>query len=153
MASVFDIKGFNELTANQLGVSTEYNDNTPLSYIFKSMEIIGNYFQQSPDRIRTGAEWDRIIRENTNPQDRGNARRVIIEGTPEIQEIPRDPYGISKEAEKAAKESGECNCSFGDLPCYLGCAGSNDAVKDYTKRFGILIFAVIILILGVLSLR
>ena len=153
MASVFDIKGFNELTANQLGVSTEYNDNTPLSYIFKSMETIGNYFQQSPNRIRSSAEWDRIIRENTPPQERGNVERVIREGTPQIERIEPDPYGISKEAGKAAKDNGECNCSFGDLPCYLGCAGNNDTVKDYTKRFGILIFSVIILILGVISLR
>lgn len=64
-----------ELSANSLGFSTRFNGYTPASYFQDSVNRLNSFLSQrgggigqnrvfQEPRIRSGADWDRIIREN-----------------------------------------------------------------------------------------
>jgi hypothetical protein len=57
-----EIPYFNELTANQLGFSTEFDSNVPLSYVGYSLQSLGRYLQGQNPRIRTTRDWEEALR-------------------------------------------------------------------------------------------
>lgn len=122
------------LTANRYGLSAWFSDSMSPDHVLES--LAGIAYLQQPGRT-------------ANPDVLGT-RQPTQTGCPAGTVLNAAGTGCIT-AEQAAAEP--VTCGTFDIPCYITQALGSDIVKDYAKRVGLVVLAVIILAIAIISLR
>ena len=155
----FELPYFNELTANQLGLSTEFGAYTPTSYIQNSLYGIANFMDQQPcpyvggcgaPRTTTPGEFERVMRGRPrDPEQIPPPDPNVIPMPPSVWKTnppPDVPIGTpgTQTPENVDKMESQWN-----FPAIAESILKSDAVV----ATGLITIAIIIIIIGVLSFR
>lgn len=169
----------NPLNASVQGYSTFLTGNMPTGFALDSIRASGynpdliNYLNATQDRVRTAAEWDRIMQQNRqaalqdNPQDsqQTSQEKSGLEQMIDYWKYRAQGYS-QEEAEKKAgiyqanqdiKKINEQNAQSTSFCDRFGESGLQraicDAAVDGGKRIGVSVIGVLLIALGVWSLR
>lgn len=148
---VMSIPYFNELTANQLDASINFDGNTPVSHLNYSLAAINRYFQGGqvsrpkgdiievlPGFYGDAGENDGVFID----QKTGKAVRVQRQSNDDITMSDDEVAKLPNNA-----------CSPFDLSCYLQNFMQSDTAKDVSKRVALFVVAVLLLAVAIISLR
>lgn len=135
-------------TAAALGISTQFSADTPASFYAFSMGQLQRYLQQRP-RISSGSEWDRIMRENTPPAQRGQDRVEVLPPGYDPSRPMGGGAGRSGKTTQTDVAVVEDDCG----PLDFGCQLARQLPDDLGKRALLFIVAVLIIAAAVFSFR
>ncbi len=125
---------FNPLLAGQLDASSTFSANDPLSHVAYSIAAIDLYHQGETKRI-------------------GEIQADIPTAPKDITDVMAGSGDALKKAIETNKQAGANNCGLFDIPCYFSKAGlTGDLIKDYGKRIGLLLVAIIIGVIAILAI-
>lgn len=162
--TVIDIPYWNELQAGAVGSSTVFEASTPTGHFENSLENLLNWLTPGnqrrvsnfQDRIQSGREWERIMRENEASQRQPGDAQRRFPATPPINpntnqdeslidRILREPL-LKDQVENTNPKT---DCGSFDFPCQF-----DEIIKsDTAKRFGLIILAVLLILVAIVSFR
>ncbi len=116
---------WNELQAGTFGASSVFSGNMPYEHYLYSLFAQSNFQQPGTNRITSPSEWERIIRENT-PVNPTNTESETVEEKP---------------------------CGIFDYGCQAGKLFESPKTETFLKSTGLVLLAMILLVIGILSLR
>lgn len=162
--TVIDIPYWNELQAGAVGSSAVFEASTPASHLENSLENLLNWLTRGnqrrvsgfQDRIQSGREWERIMRENEASQRQPGDSTRRYPATPPINpetnqneslidRILREPL-LKDQVENTNPKTA---CGSFDFPCQF----EEILTSDSVKRLGLIILAVLLIIVAVVSFR
>lgn len=159
---------FSELGAYSLGAQSVFQGNTPTTFFEDSLSRLATFLQdQGQRRIRSAEEYDRILRENTPPDQRGEVFRTppIIDSRDSQQSpictdqnaniIPCDQPGAIAQPDLRRRDAGvgaTVREGF-SLGAGLEQFFTSETAKDVGKRIAIVAVALLLILGGIISLR